>query len=747
MKRPVVHEILSQSGLVDEAGLAKALEIQARDGGSLGRIAAELGLASEEDVARAVAKGLGLEYVNLDETGQPAAEDLCLPAAFCRQRKVLPLGARGGSVRLAMADPLDHATIQDVEFRTSTWVVAVVAAESAIMKRLKHLFPEQTESGVPYDLMPSVAPEGELEAAREEEYEVRDPSDLARDVKLQPIVRLVNLILTDAAKSGASDIHIEPQETALQVRHRVDGMLRDVLKIPKHLQQAVVSRLKIISGMDIAERRKPQDGRSRLRVQQRKIDLRVSSLPTQFGETIVIRLLDSANARIEMGQLAFSSDHLRRFQELLSRPQGMVLVTGPTGSGKTSTLYASLNWVKSPVKNIITVEDPIEYQIEGINQVQINSKAGVTFAAGLRSILRQDPNIVLVGEIRDQETAGIALEAAQTGHLILSTLHTNDAPSSISRLIDLGIEPYMVAASVCGILAQRLTRRVCRDCARPAAPAADSIEKVGRAATLPGSPLWQAGAGCNACAHSGYRGRLAIHELLLVTDEIRDLIARRSPEHQVREAARQAGMRSLMEDGVDKAAQGLTTLEEVLRVAPPDEARPAAGAAAYAALAPALLRAPLASPHPAPEAGSAQQASSTRTAADGRCRVLVVEDSPTVVTVVKYFLENEGFEVLVAEDGLSGFELALSALPDVVVSDLNMPGMDGIALTKALREEPRTRDAAILILTSETSVESESKGLEIGADDYLAKPVEPKRLAARIKALLGRARARRAATA
>ena len=740
MKRPVVHEILSQSGLVDEAGLAKALEIQVRDGGSLGRIVAELGLASEEDVARAVAKGLGLEYVNLDEIGPLAEGVLCLPAAFCRQRKVLPLGAQGRSLRLAMADPLDHATIQDVEFRTSKWIVAVVAAESAIMKMLKHLFPEQPESGVPYDLMPTVAPEGELEATHGEDYEILDPSEVAKDVKLPPIVRLVNLILTDAAKSGASDIHIEPQETALHVRQRVDGMLRDVLKIPKHLQQAVVSRLKIISGMDIAERRKPQDGRSRLRVQQRKIDLRVSSLPTNFGEKIVIRLLDSANARIEMGKLAFSADHLRRFQEILSRPQGMILVTGPTGSGKTSTLYASLNWIKSPVKNIITVEDPIEYLLEGINQVQINPRAGVTFAGGLRSILRQDPNIVLVGEIRDQETAGIALEAAQTGHLILSTLHTNDAPSSISRLIDLGIEPFMVASSVCGILAQRLTRKVCQDCARTVEPGAVTLEKFGRTAIPPGIPHWQAGVGCEACSHTGYRGRLAIHELLLVTDEIRDLIARRAPEHQLREAGRRAGMRSLMEDGVDKAAQGLTTLEEVLRVAPPDESMSGAGAAAHAA--------PAASPRPAPAAASVPQTASTApSAAAGKCRVLVVEDSPTVVTVVKYFLENEGFEVLVAEDGISGLELARSARPDVVVSDLNMPGMGGMALTKALREDPRTRDAAILILTSETSVESESKGLEIGADDYLGKPVEPKRLAARIKALLGRARARRAVSA
>src|SRR6266571_3891618 len=477
MKRPPVQNVLVQSGIVDADGLARALEIQARDGGSLGRIIADLGLSTEDAVARAVAGGLGLEYINLDEIEPPAEADLCLPPEFCRQRKVLPLGVKDRAFRLAMADPLDLGTLQDVEFRTSRRVAAVAAAESAIFRMLKRLYPELDQAGASYEQMPTVDPEGELEATHDDEYEVVDPAELAKDVKLPPIVRLVNLVLTDAAKAGASDIHIEPQETCLQVRQRVDGMLHDVLKIPKHLQASVVSRLKIISGMDIAERRKPQDGRSRLRVQQRKIDLRVSALPTNYGEKVVIRLLDSAGARTDMAQLGFAPDLLKRFQDLLSRPQGMILVTGPTGSGKTSTLYASLNSIKSPVKNIITVEDPIEYQLEGINQVQINTRAGVTFAAGLRSILRQDPNIVLVGEIRDQETAGIALEAAQTGHLILTTLHTNDAPSSITRLLDLGVEPFMVASSVIGILAQRLVRLVCPACKQDRPPAPATFER------------------------------------------------------------------------------------------------------------------------------------------------------------------------------------------------------------------------------------------------------------------------------
>ena len=740
MKQPVIQELLARSGIVDAAGLERALEIQARDGGSLGRIIADLGLCTEDAVANVIASGLGLDYVNMDEIELPAEADLCLPPEFCRQRRVLPLGVKDRAVRLAMADPLDLSTLQDVEFRTSKRAVAVVAAESAIFRLLKRLYPELEQAGIPEDLLPAAPPEGELEGSGEDDYEVVDPAELAKDVMLPPIVRLVNVILTDAAKAGASDIHMEPQEASMQVRQRVDGMLRDMQKIPKHLQASVVSRLKIISGMDIAERRKPQDGRSRLRVQQRRIDLRVSTLPTNYGEKVVIRLLESAGARTDMAQLGFTPELLKEFQGLLSRPQGMILVTGPTGSGKTSTLYASLNWIKSPVKNIITVEDPIEYQLEGINQVQINTRAGVTFAAGLRSILRQDPNIVLVGEIRDQETAGIALEAAQTGHLILTTLHTNDAPSSITRLIDLGVEPFMVASSVIGIMAQRLLRRVCAACGKERDAAALPLERFGGAAQLPADARWMSGTGCEECGQSGYKGRLAVHELLMVTDEIRDLISRRAAEHQVREASRRAGMRSLTQDGLVKAARGLTTLEEVLRVAPPDENRPATShTRPLAAVAPAGRREAEEPATPPAAVASGQNGD--------RGRVLIVEDSPTVVTVVKYFLELEGFEVLVAEDGLTGLEVARSAVPDLVVSDLNMPGMDGLALTKALRDDPRTRGMAILMLTSEGSADSEARGLEVGADDYLVKPVEPKRLAARVKAILGRARARQAAGA
>jgi type IV pilus assembly protein PilB len=421
-------------------------------------------------------------------------------------------------------------------------------------------------------------------------------------------------------------------------------------------------------------------------------------------------------------------------QSFLSHAQGMILVTGPTGSGKTSTLYTALNSIKSSSNNIITLEDPIELQLPGVNQMQINTRAGVTFAGGLRSILRQDPNVILVGEIRDQETADIALQAAQTGHLLLSTLHTNDAPATITRLFDLGIQPFLVASSILGVLAQRLVRRPCPSCAAPGRPGAEAIEKAGGVSRLPADGRWVVATGCVKCGNTGVKGRIAIHEVLEVNDEVRDLIGGRATEQAIRKAAKRAGMRTMFEDGLEKAARGLTTLEEVLRVVSPDELTEPV------AIAPARETRPVDVPAGSGPAPLAPAAGPPAEPAEGsvRRRVLVVEDSPTVASVVKYFLENDGFEVLVAGDGLVGLEMARRDHPDLIVSDVNMPAMGGVAMVKELRLDPRMADVRILMLTSDSSVECETEGLAAGADDYILKPVEPRRLAARVKALLAR---------
>ncbi len=722
-----------------------------------------MGLANENEVVAAIAKSMRLEALGSELPVIETEVAALLPSDFCRKRAVVPLSVQGKVLRLGLADPMDYSTIQDAEFRSAKRVLAVVASHTQIQSLIQQIYPQ--EASVSLDALGNSEVQGEVETVGDSEIEVVDPAKLAKDTKMPPVVRLVNLILSGAAQNGASDIHLEPKESHLQVRYRVDGLLRDVMKVPRNQLEATISRMKIISGMDIADRRRPQDGRSRLKYEGKRIDLRVSTLPTQFGEKVVIRLLDSKRAQVTMEQLGLTAENQCAFQLMLSRTQGMILVTGPTGSGKSSTLYTALNWAKSPTKNIITVEDPIEYQLDGVNQVQINTKAGVTFAAGLRSILRQDPNIILVGEIRDQETAGIALEAAQTGHLLLSTLHTNDAPGTITRLVDLGIEPFLIASAVIGILAQRLVRSPCPSCSVSQPPSADTIEKAGGASRLPANAKWIAGRGCEECRQSGSKGRIAIHELLVVNDEVRELISRRASEHAIRKAARDAGMRTLLEDGILKAARGLTTLDDVVRIVAADDAaahkeeatRPQ-GSGSSASRDSGAARQEEAEMPPASIAFSNSVHGSAREPdeapppsgsgpgkpgiAQGKELVLVVEDSTTIASVVKYFLELEGFEVLVAKDGNAGLESAKRDHPHVIVTDYNMPGMDGMAMVKALRADAATRGIAVLMLTSEDSVEKEAQALEAGVDDYILKPVEPRRLAARVRSVLARSQRR-----
>jgi type IV pilus assembly protein PilB len=731
--RALAGNVLRRAGVLDPESLARAIEVQRKQRCTLGRALATIGLSDESTVAKILATALHLELLDGELPHIETEVAALLPEDFCRKRGVVPLTLDGKLIRLAVANPMDDVVLQDVRFKTGKQTAAVVVTETQLEQLCASVYPENEVQANTSSILDPEAPSGEVESDVTTEYDLIDPAALAKDTKLPPIVRLVNLMLSDAAAAGASDVHVEPQQLSLQIRQRIDGLLRDVLTIPKHMQDQAISRIKIISGMDISERRKPQDGRCRLRFQGRTIDLRVSTLPTQFGEKVVIRLLNSERAILPIDQIDFSPENLRLMQSFLARQQGMVLVTGPTGSGKTSTLYTSLNSIKTSGNNIITLEDPIEVQLPGVNQMQINPRAGVTFAGGLRSILRQDPNVILVGEIRDHETAEIALQAAQTGHMLLSTLHTNDAPATVTRLFDLGIQPFLVASSLVGIIAQRLVRRPCPACTVPERPSQETIDKAGGAARLPADAHWVAGKGCDQCGGLGVKGRLAIHEVLEINDEVRELISLRASEQAIRRAARRAGMRTLFEDGVAKAAQGLTTLDEVLRVVSRDDSGEDLGRPQLSHVtAEAAPVAPAAAAPASPKADTGQK------------RVLVVEDSPTIASVVKYFLELEGFEVLMAADGLIGLDMALREIPDVIVSDVNMPGMTGIAMVRALRAEPLMAEVRVLMLTSESSIETETEGLEAGADDYILKPVEPRRLAARVQSLLARSRIRAA---
>jgi type II secretory ATPase GspE/PulE/Tfp pilus assembly ATPase PilB-like protein len=481
-----------------------------------------------------------------------------VPRDIAKRHRLLPLDYHPEHRRLtiAIADPNDIVALDRLRalIAPDLLVDTVLAGESEIARGIdQHYGHELSIDGILHEIET-----GEIDfrslAASSDEYS-------------QPVVRLIDALLTDAVKRDASDIHFEPEASFLRIRYRIDGILQEKQKLPRNIQAGVLSRIKIMSNMDIAERRKPQDGRISLRIENKAIDFRVSSLPTIFGEKIVLRILDKSSAMVPLENLGFLSDTLDLFNSVISQPYGMIIISGPTGAGKTTTLYSVLNRLNMPGKNIVTVEDPVEYQMDGINQVQVNVKAEMTFANGLRSILRQDPNIVLIGEIRDGETAQIAIEAALTGHLVLSTLHTNDAPSVATRLIDMGIEPFLIASSLIGATAQRLARKICPDCKQPYVPPASALEGLGLSTRgkLEDVTFYK-GVGCAKCGGSGYKGRTGIHEMMKVDDELRRLILHKASARDVSQAARSHGMRTLLEDALVKAREGIITLEEVLRV-------------------------------------------------------------------------------------------------------------------------------------------------------------------------------------
>lgn len=553
-------ELLLKEGLITKEQLNEALKEQKNKGGKIGYNLVKLGFIDEKTLTSFLSKQFGVPPIDLSKEEIEEEALKLVPESIAQKYLLIPVRRKGSTLYVAMADPSNIFAIDDVKFLTGYNVEPLVASEIAIKEAIDRYYETATALA---DIVAGFEGE-EVEVVGEEEEE--DVIDLKKATEEAPVIKFVNLILTDAIKKGASDIHIEPYEKELRVRFRIDGVLHEIMKPPLKLKNAIVSRIKIMSQLDIAERRLPQDGRIRLKMKDRDIDLRVSVLPTVFGEKVVLRVLDKSNLQLDMRKLGFEEKALKDFMEAIHKPWGMVLVTGPTGSGKTTTLYSALTELNKVTENISTAEDPVEYNLPGINQVQMHEEIGLNFATALRAFLRQDPDIIMVGEIRDYETAEIAVKAALTGHLVLSTLHTNDAPSTVTRLLNMGIEPFLIASSVNLILAQRLARRICTECKEEVAVHPQALIDLGVHPDEVKDFVCYKGKGCPGCGHTGYKGRIALYEVMPMHEELKELVLNGASAGELKREAIRLGMKTLRQSGITKVKEGITTIEEVLRV-------------------------------------------------------------------------------------------------------------------------------------------------------------------------------------
>ncbi|MFA4991819.1 MAG: type II secretion system ATPase GspE [Candidatus Omnitrophota bacterium] len=560
--REKLGEILLKEKLITEEQLGKAIDVQKKEGTKLGEVLINLGIVSEKDIVIALAKQLSIPYVSYSKGLLKPAEDQGLvkmiPEEYARRHLLLPISKHLNSLTVAFMDPMDLITIDNLKRMTGCEINPIIATKSDLQRAIQEFYGKE-------DLLKEAIDDSyaleEFKAEKTDLQEDLSLDELIAKAEEAPIVKLVDLILMQAIRDRASDIHIEPFKSKINIRYRIDGVLYEIPPPARHLLPAIVSRVKILSNLDIAERRLPQDGAFLVKVENKGIDIRVSTIPAIYGEKVVMRILDKSATPLDLGELGFDPQELENFRKAIISPHGLILITGPTGSGKTTTLYAALNEIKSPHKNISTVEDPVEYKLEGINQVQIKPSIGLTFAAALRAFLRQDPDIIMVGEVRDLETAQICIRASLTGHLVLSTLHTNDAPSAISRLIDIGLEPYLISSSLILVGAQRLVRRLCPECKEAYETTPALIKDFGIKQELLYKPK-----GCDYCAHTGYRGRIAIYEIILVHEKLRELISRGAGLGEIKNAIKELGLKTLLRSGVKKAEEGVTSIEEVLSI-------------------------------------------------------------------------------------------------------------------------------------------------------------------------------------
>ena len=660
-----------------------------------------------------------------------------IPEAVARRYHVVPLRATDSVLEIVTANPFDIDAEKGLAFASGREVRMQLMSPSKIAALTDEVFrPENVVEKLLEGMESSSDVQQLEEVAPADEFQVS-----AEEASQRPVVRLVDLILSEGILARASDIHIEPEEGGFAVRYRIDGVLRQMMKVPRAAGFPLVSRIKIISSLDIADRLRPQDGRARVAVNGVPVDLRVSTLPASMGEKVVIRILDSRATVISLDGLGLNPDEHSAFKALLTHHEGVILVTGPTGSGKTTTLYSAIRSIQTGKTNIVTVEDPVEYRLQGIVQVQVHEKAGLTFASALRSILRQDPDVVLVGEIRDKETATIAIQASLTGHLVLSTLHTNDASNAVTRLVDIGVEPYKIAASLRGVVAQRLMRKLCPACKEVWVETVP--EKLAKWVPR-GTPLYRA-VGCSDCAMTGYRGRFSITEVLTVTPEVERVIGAGGTADKIAETAQGGGMRSLWESGVAHILRGESSLDELMRVVDvPAEEGADEELAAAAKLATHGAAAAKDQKTEAAHAGGSFELLDSITGSPKVTRlkrkVLLVDDEDSLRRVMKDLLEREGYIVSEARDGVQALDQVDRTGPDVIVLDLNLPGLDGYGVLSHLRSRPATAEIPVVVLTAKGDEDNEVRVFELGADDFLTKPFRARALSARLDAVLGRHR-------
>jgi type II secretory ATPase GspE/PulE/Tfp pilus assembly ATPase PilB-like protein/CheY-like chemotaxis protein len=690
----------------------------------------------------------------------PAVKE-AVPEDLARRFNVLPLRVTDSFLELATSNPYDYDAEKGLAFATGREIRIFLCPPGRIKEKLDEVY----RGGMVglEALLGNMTGEGPAVTQLSEEEELGDLRASEDEASQRPVVRLVDMMLSDGILSRASDIHVEPGEAGVAVRYRIDGVLRQVMNVPRSAGAPLISRIKIMSGMDIADRLRPQDGRARVAVNGAPVDLRVSTLPASMGEKVVIRILNAKATVLSLESLGMTEDERKSIINLLNNKEGIILVTGPTGSGKTTTLYSALRMVQSEGVNIVTVEDPVEYRLgKGIVQVQVNEKAGLTFASALRSILRQDPDVVLVGEIRDRETAQIAVQASLTGHLVLSTLHTNDAPNAVTRLVDMGMEAYKIAAALRGIIAQRLMRRLCLTCRDQTV--GDIPERLRR--YISDSTSLHRAVGCPECAMTGYRGRFSIVEVLTMNPELERRIGSGATADRIAEAARTNGMKSLFESGLRHVLAGETSVEELLRVVEVPHLESAA--ARDSSGAPATAAAPAAPPRATPTPGEpraprhtpapmAMPAAPVAPPVDlttafelleelpppgGRPQekagVLLVDDEDQLRRVMKDLLEREGYRVAEAKDGVEALDEVDRFAPDIIVLDLNLPGMDGYTVLSQLRSRPATQQVPVIVLTAKGDEDNEVRVFELGADDFLTKPFRARALSARLEAVLAR---------